>query len=105
MQLTKHHGLGNDFLVVLDLDGVTAVTPPLARAVCDRHRGIGADGLIAVEGTPEMPRMRYYNADGGEAEMCGNGARCFARYAANLNGQGEGTLSFLTQAGPLGAAP
>jgi len=47
--------------------------------------------------------MRYYNADGGEAEMCGNGARCFARYAARLTGQTEGSLLFLTMAGPITA--
>ena len=56
-------------------------------ALCDRRFGIGADGLIAVEpsqGKGGIVRMRYYNADGGEAEMCGNGARCFGNFAAAL---------------------
>lgn len=103
LEFTKMNGAGNDFVMVDNRNGDSILTQAQIASLCDRHRGIGADGLIAVEGTPEMPRMRYYNADGGEAEMCGNGARCFARYAASLNGQSEGTLSFLTQAGPLGA--
>src|SRR5690606_15498015 len=48
MRLTKHHGLGNDFLVLLDLDGTQPIDEDIARAVCDRHRGVGADGLIRV---------------------------------------------------------
>jgi diaminopimelate epimerase len=76
MQLTKHHGLGNDFLVLIDLDATESVTPALARAVCDRHRGIGADGLLHVTAGPTM---RLYNADGGRAEMSGNGISCLAQ--------------------------
>jgi diaminopimelate epimerase len=82
MQLTKHHGLGNDFLVLIDLDGTESVTPALARAVCDRHRGIGADGLLHVtsgRGQPGEVAMRLYNADGGRAEMSGNGISCLAQ--------------------------
>jgi diaminopimelate epimerase len=76
MQLTKHHGLGNDFLVLIDLDGAASVSPALARAVCDRHTGIGADGLLHV--TSGLT-MRLYNADGGRAEMSGNGISCLAQ--------------------------
>jgi diaminopimelate epimerase len=76
MQLTKHHGLGNDFLVLIDLDVIESVTPALARAVCDRHTGIGADGLLHVTAGPTM---RLYNADGGRAEMSGNGISCLAQ--------------------------
>jgi diaminopimelate epimerase len=80
MQLTKHHGLGNDFLVVLDLTGGTPVTPALARAVCDRHRGVGADGLLHVTPATEADvTMVLYNADGGRAEMSGNGISCLAQ--------------------------
>lgn len=103
LQFTKMNGAGNDFVMVDNRDGSRSLTRDQIAGLCDRHRGIGGDGLIAVEGTPEMPRMRYYNADGGEAEMCGNGARCFARYAARLTGQTEGTLPFLTMAGPITA--
>jgi diaminopimelate epimerase len=76
MHLTKHHGLGNDFLVLIDVDATETVTPALARAVCDRHTGIGADGLLHV--TPG-PTMALYNADGGRAEMSGNGISCLAQ--------------------------
>jgi diaminopimelate epimerase len=80
MQLTKHHGLGNDFLVLIDLDGTAPVTPALARAVCDRHRGVGADGLLHVTGsTSAAATMALYNADGGRAEMSGNGISCLAQ--------------------------
>ena len=80
LRLTKHHGLGNDFLVLLDpvagLDGGA-----LARRLCDRHRGIGADGLlIAHAGTNGADvTMELRNADGGRAEMSGNGIRCLAQ--------------------------
>ena len=80
LRLTKHHGLGNDFLVLLDpmpgLDGAA-----LARRLCDRHRGIGADGLlIAHPGTGGADvTMELRNADGTRAEMSGNGARCLAQ--------------------------
>jgi diaminopimelate epimerase len=103
LEFTKMNGAGNDFVMVDNRDGSRSLTKNQIAALCDRHRGIGGDGLIAVEGTPDMPRMRYYNADGGEAEMCGNGARCFARYAARLTGQKEGSLPFVTMAGPITA--
>ena len=70
--------------------------------MCDRHFGIGADGLLAVEpsDTPDADfRMRYYNADGGEAEMCGNGARCFARFVHPLRRVNYEQVRFLTPAG------
>jgi diaminopimelate epimerase len=85
MRLTKHHGLGNDFLVLLDLDSTHAVDGSTARALCDRHRGVGADGLLHVTaGPPSGGRavdvtMRLFNADGGRAEMSGNGISCLAQ--------------------------
>jgi diaminopimelate epimerase len=83
MQLTKHHGLGNDFLVLLDRDGTAPVTPALARAVCDRHRGVGADGLLHVTpGQSTDVTLALYNADGGRAEMSGNGISCLAQAVA-----------------------
>src|SRR3546814_13510938 len=83
MRLTKHHGLGNDFLVLLDLDGIRPVSPQDAVALCDRRRGIGADGLMRVTaGTDGADgadvTMRLPNADGSVAEMSGNGIRCLA---------------------------
>ncbi len=103
LEFTKMNGAGNDFVMVDNRDGLQTLSQSQIASLCDRHRGIGADGLIAVEGTPELLRMRYYNADGGEAEMCGNGARCFARFAAHLIPQSEGTLRFSTQAGMIAA--
>jgi diaminopimelate epimerase len=80
MHLAKLHGLGNDFLVLIDLDEVTPVDAGLAAALCDRHRGLGADGLIRVTpGTGGADvTMVLRNADGGLAEMSGNGIRCLA---------------------------
>ncbi|EGD52983.1 diaminopimelate epimerase [Thermoanaerobacter thermohydrosulfuricus] len=79
MKFTKMHGLGNDFIVIEALENVDY--SELAIKLCDRHFGIGADGLLVVEpsGIADI-RMRIFNADGSEAEMCGNGSRCFAKY-------------------------
>ena len=104
LTFTKMNGAGNDFIMVDNRNGSLVLDKPTIARLCDRHRGIGADGLIAVE-TPSNGadfRMRYYNADGGEAEMCGNGARCFARYASKLSGKEE-SVSFETMAGVITA--
>jgi len=83
IRFTKMHGQGNDFVV---LDGVRQaldVTPEKARFLADRHLGVGCDQLLVVEKPASAQndfRYRIYNADGGEVEQCGNGARCFARY-------------------------
>ncbi len=103
VEFTKMNGAGNDFVLVDNRDGSSSLDGDQIAHLCNRHRGIGADGLLAVEGTPKSLRMRYYNSDGGEAEMCGNGARCFARYAARLLGRSEGPLPFATQAGLISA--
>ena len=85
LELTKHHALGNDFLVVFD-PGVDDL-PALARRVCDRRRGIGADGLLVGGSAAEhTARMVLYNADGSRAEMSGNGIRCFAQSLARRRG-------------------
>ena len=102
-EFTKMNGAGNDFVMVDNRDGSLSLSRDQIAQLCDRHRGIGADGVIAVEGTPELPRMRYFNADGGEAEMCGNGARCFSRFTAQLLGLTSGTLSFRTEVGMIAA--
>ena len=84
MHFVKLCGAGNDFVLLnnLDLHIPLAAQPALARRLCDRHFGVGADGLMVVE-PPEQGgdcKMRFYNADGSTAEMCGNGARCICRY-------------------------
>lgn len=83
IQFTKMHGLGNDFVVVDAIrQRFDVPLAPLAEAVCDRHFGIGADGLILVLPSDHSDlRMRIFNADGSEPQMCGNGIRCFAKFA------------------------
>ena len=104
LHFTKMNGAGNDFVMVDNRDGKTPLTGAQIARLCDRHRGVGADGLLAVEPAQNGAdfRMRYYNADGGEAEMCGNGARCFARFAQKISGR-TGDVSFETLAGVITA--
>lgn len=83
LEFTKMHGLGNDFIVVDDLDETLDLAPEAVVWFCHRNFGIGADGLILVRpsSVPEADFfMFYYNSDGTTAEMCGNGVRCFAKY-------------------------
>jgi diaminopimelate epimerase len=97
LTLTKHHGLGNDFLVVFD-PGVDDL-PALAVQLCNRRRGIGADGLLVAEPAEGYAaRMTLYNADGSRAEMSGNGIRCFAQALAARRGDLADQL-ILTDAG------
>ena len=80
MAFTKWQGCGNDFILVDDMERRISDPAALAKRVCDRHYGIGADGLILVLPSDKADfRMRIFNTDGSEAEMCGNGIRCFAR--------------------------
>lgn len=78
MNFSKMEGLGNDFIV---LEGSVEVDVELVRRLCDRHFGIGADGLLRVSQQDNLIRMEFWNTDGGTAEMCGNGLRCVALYA------------------------
>jgi diaminopimelate epimerase len=82
MRFTKMHGIGNDYVYVSLFDQPAPADPPaLARAVSDRHFGIGSDGLILIGPSERADaRMRMFNADGSEGEMCGNGVRCVAKY-------------------------
>jgi diaminopimelate epimerase len=81
VEFVKAHGTGNDFVVVEDLTDRYRITPELVRAVCDRHFGVGADGLIRIAPGTEAPFfMDYRNADGSLAEMCGNGVRVVGKY-------------------------
>ena len=99
------NGAGNDFVLIDNRLGDVHLDRSQIARLCDRHRGIGADGILLLEKASNRAdfRMRYFNADGGEAEMCGNGARCFARFANKVAG-GEGTISFETPAGVISAA-
>ncbi|MEA3075597.1 MAG: diaminopimelate epimerase [Actinomycetota bacterium] len=96
--LTKHHGLGNDFLVLLDTDDAHAADQEaMAVALCDRHTGIGADGLIRLG--PGL-RMHLHNADGSRAEMSGNGVRCLAQAIIDNGVHGGPDFEIQTDAGP-----
>lgn len=97
----KMHGAGNDFVVVDHRAPFLPEAPgPLVARLCDRRRGIGADGVLLLEKDPEHDfAMRYFNADGGPAEFCGNGARCIARLALDLGLGRGGEVRFRTAAG------
>ncbi|MGB5594785.1 MAG: diaminopimelate epimerase [Crocosphaera sp.] len=89
MKFTKYHGLGNDFILVDNRNSSTPlVSPEQAVKMCDRHFGIGADGVIfALPGDENSDyTMRIFNSDGSEPQMCGNGIRCLARFIASLEG-------------------
>ena len=104
LRFTKMNGAGNDFILFDNRTGAIDLDRNQIAHLCDRHRGIGADGILLLENPTNRAdfRMRYFNADGGEAEMCGNGARCFARFANKVGGQ-KGKISFETPAGVISA--
>jgi diaminopimelate epimerase len=84
VEFVKAHGTGNDFVVIEDLGDRYRLTPEFVRAVCDRHFGIGGDGLIRIApGRLARFSMDYRNADGSSAEMCGNGVRVVGKYLAD----------------------
>jgi diaminopimelate epimerase len=112
LAFTKGHGTGNDFVIVADPSGSLALSPAQVAALCDRRRGIGGDGLLRVVRTRHVPEvadsavewfMDYRNADGSLAEMCGNGARVFARYLVSTGLAVGHTITFLTRAGVVTA--
>ncbi|WP_338001352.1 diaminopimelate epimerase [Frigidibacter sp. ROC022] len=99
----KMHGLGNDFVVIDQRGGEAMVTPALARALGDRHRGVGFDQLAVIETTPEADaRLTFYNSDGSTAAACGNATRCVARHL--MAESGRPSLTLLTERGQLQAA-
>ena len=101
LRLRKHHALGNDFLLYMDATGGRPLDAALARSLCDRHTGVGADGLIRLTSAPGgAVRMELRNADGSPAETSGNGLRCVAQ-AALLEALVTGPeLDITTAAGP-----
>ncbi len=101
MNFVKMHGTGNDFVMIDNLDGLITLSPIQVRHICDRHFGIGADGVILVEkGRDEGDVfMNYYNADGSLAEMCGNGSRCTAHFMKVFKGFLGQILNLETRAG------
>src|SRR5947208_9588801 len=112
MKFTKMHGIGNDYVYVNGFAETVANPADVARKVADRHFGVGGDGLILILPSDKADvRMRMFNADGSEGEMCGNGVRCVAKYAhdhgrATSNPMtvetGRGVLTLLLQTGKDG---
>ncbi len=101
LAFTKMHGAGNDFVVIDHREPILpAGRAALIARMCDRRRGIGADGVLLLERDASCDfAMVYYNADGGEADFCGNGARCLARYALDLGLGAGGRVRFRTAVG------
>ncbi len=112
MRVAKGHGTENDFVIVPDPGGTARLTPSLVTAICDRHAGLGADGVLRVVRCADEPAaaamaaqaewfMDYRNADGSVAEMCGNGIRVFARWLVDARLAAPGELPIATRAGVL----
>ncbi|MDP6510604.1 MAG: diaminopimelate epimerase [Dehalococcoidia bacterium] len=99
MKFTKMHGTGNDFVLV-DAPGLNTDWDSLARAMCDRHFGVGSDGLLLLSShTPPFP-MRMFNPDGSEAEACGNGLRCLGKYLVDSGLAAPSPINVTTPGGP-----
>ena len=107
MKFTKMHGAGNDYVYV-DARSQEQDWPELARRMSDRHFGVGSDGLILIKDSDVADlKMSMYNADGSEAEMCGNGIRCFVKYAVDrtIVSSSNGSVSVETLAGIRNITP
>ena len=104
LRFTKMHGLGNDFVVLDLITQSVRLDPPLIRFLADRHRGIGCDQVLVVE-PPTDPEMdflyRIYNQDGSEAQQCGNGARCVAKFIRDRRLSAKRRLRVETLGGPI----
>ena len=104
LKFTKMHGAGNDFVVIDATTQPVPMTPELARRLADRHRGIGCDQILLVEraASPQADfRYRIFNADGGEVEQCGNGARCFVRFVRDKGLTAKDVIRVETRAGVI----
>jgi len=102
LQFKKFHGLGNDFVVIDQRKGGAAMTPALARALGDRHRGVGFDQLALIHADPETDvALTFYNSDGSTAGACGNATRCIARHL--MDETGAAALTLRTERGVLHA--
>ncbi len=102
IDFVKMHGTGNDFIMLNKLDENISNPQEMAIKLCNRHTGIGGDGLIfilAAENKSNDYKMRIFNSDGSEAEMCGNGIRCFAHYLLSENITSKKQLKIETKAG------
>ncbi len=98
LRFEKYEGLGNDFLIVRD--GAERITAELARRLCDRHLGVGADGVLLTGLLGDRPFMRVLNADGSSPQMCGNGVRCVGLYLRRAGLVSTDAFMLDTDAGP-----
>src|ERR1700736_6582158 len=100
LRFTKMNGAGNDFVMIDNRAGDVRLQPEQIVRICDRHRGVGADGVLLLENGSNGAdfRMRYYKREGGEREKVGNGSRCFTRFANKIAGA-PAKISFQTPAG------
>jgi diaminopimelate epimerase len=97
---TKMHGLGNDFVIIDNRNNLIKKLKPLSLKLCDRRLGVGADQLLVLGGSKKADfRMRIFNADGSEVEMCGNGVRCLAKYIWDRKLKRSSPLEIETSAG------
>ena len=102
VKFTKMHGLGNDFVVLDAVSQALSLTPAQARFLADRHFGVGCDQVLVVEKPSRADadfRYRIFNADGGEVEQCGNGARCFVRFVHEKGLTAKRAIRVETQCG------
>lgn len=103
VEFYKYHGAGNDFILIDNRSGTLTITTETIAHWCHRNYGVGADGLMLLE-APKVESdhfyMQYFNSDGRESTMCGNGGRCIARFAVDLGITAEGTLNFHAIDGP-----
>jgi diaminopimelate epimerase len=100
MRFTKMHGVGNDFIILDPGEAAGRDLPDLARRICDRHFGVGADGILIPDPSDVADlKMIYLNSDGSPSEMCGNGIRCLARYAKDRGLVSGNALTVETGAG------
>ncbi len=106
LEFTKMSGAGNDFILADNRRGDLHLTPAQVERLCHRQFGIGADGLmllVPARGTEADWAWQFWNSDGSDAAMCGNGARCFARYVQRVTGWSKPTVAFETGAGVIRA--
>ncbi|RRD39534.1 diaminopimelate epimerase [Leptotrichia sp. OH3620_COT-345] len=104
LKFEKYQGAGNDFIIVNEKDLIEKGIPDysqFAHEICCRHFGIGADGLLILKYVANMPFMFFYNPDGSQAPMCGNGIRCFGHYLKNNNVEQEDRFTIKTLAGDM----
>ena len=103
MKITKMQGLGNDYIYIDCTKTEVPEPEALARRISDRHFGVGSDGLVLILPCPEADfRMRMFNADGSESEMCGNASRCVAKYIHDRGLSDKEEISLMTGAGLIG---